>query len=571
MHDLVIANGFVIDGTGSPRRRADVGIDDGRIVALGEVGSGRQTIEAEGKVVSPGFVDVHTHLDVQGFWDPWLTPSSLHGVTTVIGGNCGFSVAPLSERPSRYLMEMLAKVEGMPLESLEHGVPWDWRSTADYFDRLDGRLALNAGFMVGHSAIRRVVMGDEATNRAATDAEIGQMEDFLRDGLAAGGMGFSSTWGPNHIDAEGQPVPSRHAEPSELIRLAAICGEYPGTSLEFVLGEASGEYTSVAIDMTIAMTVAAQRPLNWNYILADAASLSHWMRHLEMGDRAREAGGKIVGLVLPANDPTRFSFAWPLGLDSIPGWDVPLALPMNERLDLLRSEKGRLELSRLAQAALPTQSALVDWGKKVIVETFTKETAVYQGRVVADIAAERSTSSFDALLDIVCIDGLRTSFCNQERELTDADWEARASIWQDPRAVVGASDAGAHLGMTTTFDFTTALLEEGVRKRNLLSHEQAVRLLTDVPAQLYGLQGRGRLAEGFWADVVVYDPSEVGRGPAVTRADLPGGASRLWKDAFGIEHVLVNGVPIVRGTELTGALPGSLLRSGIDTRTPSMT
>jgi N-acyl-D-aspartate/D-glutamate deacylase len=192
MHDLVIRDGDVVDGTGAARVRADVAVDNGRITAVGgDVGAGRRTINAEGHVVAPGFVDVHTHLDVQGFWDPMLTPSPFHGVTTVLAGNCGFTVAPLADGAAEYLMRMLARVEGMPLESLEQGVPWDWASTEEYLARLDGRLALNAGFSVGHSALRRVAMGDAATERAATAEELENMARLLRAGLDAGALGFS--------------------------------------------------------------------------------------------------------------------------------------------------------------------------------------------------------------------------------------------------------------------------------------------------------------------------------------------------------------------------------------------
>jgi N-acyl-D-aspartate/D-glutamate deacylase len=213
---------------------------------------------------------------------------------------------------------------------------------------------------------------------------------------------------------------------------------------------------------------------------------------------------------------------------------------------------------------------MTDWANKTIVETFTAETKRYEGRTVADIAAEEGKDPFDALLDIVCTDSLRTSFCNLAPADTDEDWAARATIWRDPRAVVGASDAGAHLDMLTTFSFATTLLQEGVREHGVLSLEEAVQLLTDVPARLYGVRDRGRLTEGAWADVVIFDEATVGRGPVYTRDDLPAGAARLYADALGVGHVLVNGQEIVSDGELTGAIPGTLLRSGRDTATPAL-
>ena len=326
MHDLVITGGHVVDGTGAVRRRADLAVDGGRITAVGtDLGPATRTIDADGRIVAPGFVDVHTHLDVQGFWDPTLSPSPLHGVTTVLGGNCGFTVAPLGGDAGEYLMRMLARVEGMPLEALETGVPWDWTSTAEYLDRLDGTLALNAGFMVGHSAIRRVVMADAATERAATVDELSQMAGLLRAGLAAGALGFSSTWSNTHNDADGQPVPSRWATAEELVTLATVCGEFEGTSLEFLPGV--GRWDAETRQVMLDMTVAAQRPLNWNIITGSARSLAHWQEKLALGDEARAVGGKIIGLVIPKIFGARFCFRSGFVLDAIDGWREPMALP----------------------------------------------------------------------------------------------------------------------------------------------------------------------------------------------------------------------------------------------------
>jgi N-acyl-D-aspartate/D-glutamate deacylase len=579
VHDLVILGGHVVDGTGAPRRRADVAIDAGRITAIGDVGDATRTIDASDRIVAPGFVDVHTHLDVQGFWDPMLTPSPLHGVTTVLGGNCGFTVAPLglpaqgaaraeAGDAGEYLMRMLARVEGMPLESLQHGVPWDWTSTGEFLERLDGTLALNAGFMVGHSALRRVVMGADATERAATPEEVDRMAALLRSGLEAGAIGFSSTWSTTHNDADGRPVPSRCATAEELVALAAVCREFEGTSLEFLpgVGRWSPETEQVMLDMT----VAAQRPLNWNIITGSARSLAHWQEKLDLSDRARALGGKIVGLVIPRLFGARFCFRSGFVLDAIDGWREAMALPAYAKLALLTDPSGRAELAARAERTRG-MGQLTDWGAKLVIETFTPETKQYEGRIVADIAAEQGKDPFDALLDIVVADDLHTSFCNATDDDTAEDWAARAELWRDPRAVVGASDAGAHLDMLATFSFTTDLLAFGVREHGLLTTEEAVRLLTAVPADLYGLRDRGRLVSGACADIVVFDEATVAPDPVSTRFDLPGGAGRLYAGASGVDHVLVNGHPVVADGQLTGATAGTLLRSGRDTATPTLT
>ncbi|MYJ36726.1 MAG: amidohydrolase family protein, partial [Acidimicrobiaceae bacterium] len=277
MFDLLIQGGDVIDGRGGPRRRADVGIVGDRISAIGNLVNGgaeaAATIDATGLAVTPGFVDVHTHFDAQVFWDPDLSPSPLHGVTTVIGGNCGFTIAPLGDDPAHgdYLMRMLARVEGIPLEALQQGVPWSWQTTAEYFDAIDGNVAVNAGFKVGHSALRRVVMGDDSVLRTCTGDEMETMKGLLRDGLEAGALGFSSSWSRTHNDPMGNMVPSRYAERDELIALCSVLAGYDGTSVEF--NPALRPFEPWAFDLMADMSAAARRPLNWNVLAVSARSL----------------------------------------------------------------------------------------------------------------------------------------------------------------------------------------------------------------------------------------------------------------------------------------------------------
>jgi N-acyl-D-aspartate/D-glutamate deacylase len=570
MNDLLIRGGQVVDGTGRPARQADVAITDGRITEVGVVEDGaRRTIDADGLVVSPGFVDVHTHLDVQGFFDPTLSPSPLHGVTTVLGGNCGFSVAPLDDTAGEYLMRMLSRVEAMPLTSLQTGVPWDWRSTAEFLDRLDGTLAVNAGFMVGHSAIRRVVMGPAAVERAATEDEIEAMKNLLRAGIEAGGLGFSSTWSPSHSDADGNPVPSRRATAAEMYALAAVAGEYEGTSLEFLpVLPTKGGFTDEMAEVMVGMSVAAQRPLNWNILPVSAAGLEEAYAKLAVGDLARERGGTVVALTMPDFPPVRLSFLSGFVLDMVPGLHDFLFLPPAERLAILRDPERRRQLR--ARAEEPSDYRhLVNWSTRHIIETFTPETARYAGRTVGDIAAEEGRDSFDVLMDIVVADDLRTTFRNPWSTPTAEDWQARAKIWRDPRAMIGASDAGAHLDMLEFFGYSTMLLQHGVREQQVITLEEAVHMLTGQPAALYGLHDRGVLRPGAVADVTLFDPAAIARGPVETRFDLPGGAGRLYGEAVGISHVIVNGVPIVEGNNFTGEFPGRIVRSGRDTRTAS--
>jgi N-acyl-D-aspartate/D-glutamate deacylase len=564
--DAVIRGGEVVDGTGSPRRRADVGIQDGRVVTIGTVDdTAGITIDADGLVVSPGFVDIHTHYDAQVLWDPATTPSPFHGVTSVVGGNCGFTIAPVEPSETEYLTRMLARVEGMPLESLIAGVPFDWRSFGEYLDRIDGHLAVNAGFLVGHSAIRRVVMGDDAVGNEASPEQIDAMVALLGESIAAGGLGFSSSQATTHNDGNGDPVPSRAATPEELVALAGEAGRHAGTTLEFI--PAVGGFNEGHLELMAAMSREADRPLNWNVLVANAARAELAWKALEASDYAAEHGGRVVALTVPDVMRTHLTFKAGFVFDALPGWAKTMALPADEKMRALADPAER---KRLQEAAVSKEAGmlrgLATWENMTIVETFAPENAALVGRRVGDIATERGQEPFDALLDIVLVDELRTVLLPPLAGNDDASWELRRDIWRDGRAVVGASDAGAHLDMLSTFTYSTSMLRS-CRERGLMELEEAVHLLTDRQARLYGLRDRGRIAEGWFADLVIFDEARIAPEPVVWRNDLPAGAGRLYAGAEGIEHVLVNGTEIVRESELTGERPGSLLRSGRDTDT----
>jgi N-acyl-D-aspartate/D-glutamate deacylase len=566
--DLVIRGGTVVDGTGRPGRRADVGVEGGRIVAVGAVDdTARSVIDAEGAVVTPGFVDLHTHYDAQLFWDPSASPSPLHGVTTVFGGNCGFSLAPAGPEHAEYLARMMARVEGMPLAALESGLDWAWDSFGSWLGRLDGAVGVNAGFLVGHSTLRRAVMGDAAVEGAATEAQLIRLEAELHRALAEGAMGFSTSTAPTHNDGDGRPVPSRAAGPGELERLAAVVADHAGTTVEMIVPGCLNGFSDDEMDLLARVSLAARRPVNWNVLAATAGNARGTAHQLEASTRAAQAGATVVALTLPHTMALRLSFEHGAILDGLPGWRTFFAESVDRRMAVLSDPVARKAMDDRAQSdEAGVLRFLADWGRLVVAETFAPGNEGIEGRSVGEVAAARGVPAWDGLCEIIVADRLRTGFSVPIPE-SDADWVARSEVWRDPRAVVGGSDAGAHLDTMCGAVYSTALLGYGVRQRELLSLEEAVRLLTEVPARLYGLVDRGHVAVGCWADLVVLDPATVGPGPLRTRTDLPAGAARLYAGSEGVAHVLVNGTAVVDDGVLTGAVPGRVLRSGTDSAT----
>ncbi len=568
MFDFVIRGGTVLDGTGQPGFTADIAIDGGRIVAVGEVTEGgREELDATGLLITPGIIDPHTHYDAQLFWDPSASPSNLHGVTTVIGGNCGFTLAPIDAKDANYIREMMAKVEGMPLAALEQGVPWNWSSFGEYLAALDGSLGVNAGFLVGHCALRRKVMGAERATEVATDDEITAMRQLLGDSLAEGGLGFSSSQSRTHSDGDGQPISSRYADRREMLAFCAEVRDHEGTTLEYITTGCLEGFSDEEVELMVAMSVTAERPLNWNVLALDGEHPEKQAHQLAASTAAEEAGGRIVALTMPTLVPMNMSFRNFCALFLIPGWGDVMNLPIPERMAALADPAVRTRLNDVAHSPeAGVFAGLARWESYVIGDTYSPANDGLAHRSVADIAAERGADTFDTLVDIVLADELRTVLWPQPADGDEATWALRAETLADPRAMAGGSDAGAHLDRMCGASFPTAFLADCLRGRQLVPVERAVQMMTSQPAELFGLEGRGRIAEGMCADLAVFDPAVVDSGPAYLVEDLPGGSARLVADSVGVVRVLVNGTATVVDGKPTGAVPGTLLRSGRDTR-----
>ena len=567
MLDYLIRGATVVDGSGALPEVGDVGVRAGRIVeAAGEPAA--VTLDGDGLVVAPGFIDPHTHYDAQLFWDPFATPSNVHGVTTVIGGNCGFTLAPLRAADADYTRRMMVKVEGMPLAALEHGVDWSWETFGQYLGALEEGIAVNAGFLVGHCALRRYVMGPDAIGGKATPEQLDAMVALLGSSIEAGGLGFSTTLSSTHSDGDGQPVASRHASTEEVLALCAAVRSHEGTTLEAIVQGCLDTFSDEEIDLLVDMSVAADRPLNWNVLTVDARVPDRVPRQLSASSRAAEAGGRIVALTMPVLVPMNMSFRNYCALNMLPGWGEILGLPIPERMAKLADPAVRAEMIRRADSTeAGVFRRLADFKRYVIGDTYSDANKGLQGKVVADLAAERGKDPFDLLVEIVSNDELRTILWPMPPDNDPDTWALRTQVWADERAMLGGSDAGAHLDRMCGAPYPTRFVGDMIRGRQLVPLERAVQMLTDAPARLFGLRDRGRITPGYRADLVVFDPSTVGSEPATLVNDLPGGSARLTAGSIGVVRVLVNGVETVVDGHATGARPGTVLHSGRDTYT----
>ena len=558
--DLVIRGGTIMDGTGRPGVRGDVGIRSGRISALGEAkGSAAQTIEAGGLVVSPGFVDVHTHYDAQVMWDRMLTISPWHGVTTVVMGNCGFGVAPTRPDHRGLIMRTLEKVEGMSLAALEAGLgeAWPFETFPQYLDAVERRgTALNVAVLLGHTPLRLYVMGEEATERPATAEEIARMRALVREAIDAGAIGFATSKASTHIGYAGKPVPSRAAEYAEIEALAGALGEAGRGIVQATVGRDLffKEFESLAR--------ATGRPVTWTALLAGMMGPgSH--RELLVKSRALvKQGLQVVPQVTCRTLNFEFQFREPFIFESMSVFKpISIAdLPGKVRL------YGDPEFRRAFKESFdrPRKGAVfagLSWARTWI--SWYPPDPSLEERTVAEVAAERGVHPIDLALDLALATNLDARF---RMAVFNHDEDEVAELLAEPDAVLGLSDAGAHASQLCDACFSTYLLSRWVREKQAIALPEAIRMLTSRPAEVFGITDRGRLAVGLAADVVVFDPATVGASKLRRVHDLPAGADRLVADASGIEAVIVNGTIIRRGgrdaVAADGALPGALLRNG---------
>jgi N-acyl-D-aspartate/D-glutamate deacylase len=572
MLDLVLRNGWVVDGSGAPAQHADIGVVDGRVVEVGQVDDGgRREIELDGLVVAPGFVDLHTHYDAQVFWDPLLSPSPSHGVTTVISGNCGLTLAPMKPENQEFAVRLLANVEGIPVEAITSGVDFAWKTFPEMMSRLDTTpLGINLGLMVGHSAIRRHVMGPAASADGATEEQLSEMCRILDEALSVGGFGFSTATAPTHRDGDGCLTPPNFATAEEFIALSQVCQRHPGTALEFIARTSQQGFDDADTELMASMSSAANRILNWNTPVINKEDPTLHLRQLAACRMDAASNVCIVPMMMSQNHPLYYDLRRGYVHRTLPGWGWLFDLDIRERVNALRDPgvRQRLREGLEGPSVSSTSIRLRRWEFYEVVEVGPKDMQGLKGQTIGDIARARGTDAYTTWMDLLVESEFDIGYAiafypGEDRWVT----ETRKEFLSDAHVLVGASDGGAHMDMLVGGSSALRTLIEWVYQRQEFSLESMVHLLTDVPARLYGLEGKGRLQAGYAADLVVLNPEHLGVSPMRVARDLPADSPRLLSNASGVERVVVGGTDVYVDDVATGEMPGRLLRSGRDSRT----
>ena len=567
-YDLVIKNGTVIDGSGLPRYRADIGVRHGRITTIGRIRErAREVLDADGHIVSPGFVDGHTHMDAQIFWDPLGTSSCFHGVTTAVMGNCGFTLAPCAATDKQLVMRNLQRAEDIPPEAMEAGIEWRWTTFPEFLDCLESLpKGINYASYIGHSALRTYVMGNRAFEEPAGERDMQAMERELRDAIRAGAVGFTTSRSPSHETPDGRPVASRVASWDEFRRLVNVMGELNAGLVELAgegVDRAPGDpglrdYHNRLRDLA----VQSGRPMTFG-VFSRRGVPDVWRTYLALLDETAAAGGRMFAQVHSRSLSALLSFRTQLPFDRLPVWSELRALPLAEQRSRLRDRELRRKLVEASTArdshrpvGTEARPAEYDW-------LFVFDTVEGPHRTVAEVAKERGLHPCEAMIELALEKDLDLFFL---QPLANEDQDYALELMRHPRAVTTFSDSGAHVSQLMDSSLQTHLLSHWVRKKQAFTLEQAVRMITFVPATLWGFSDRGLIREGMAADLIVFDPETIGAQMPEVVDDLPAGARRLLQRSRGIAATVVNGEVLLRDGEHTGALPGELLRGPLVAR-----
>ena len=567
-YDLVIRNGMVIDGTGLPRYRADVGVRHGRIVTIGRIRErARDVIDADGQVVTPGFVDGHTHMDAQIFWDPLGTSSCWHGITSVVMGNCGFTLAPCAASDKHFVVRNLQRAEDIPPAAMEAGIEWRWTTFPEFLDCLESLpKGINYAGYLGHSALRTYVMGERAFEQPAGEDDLRAMERELRDAIRAGAIGFTTSRSPSHETPDGRPVASRLATWAEVRRLVGVMGdlnaglfELAGEGVDRIVGDpALRDYHVRLRDLA----VDTGRPVTFG-VFSRREVPDVWRTYLALLDETAAAGGRMFGQVHSRSLSALLSFRTQLPFDDLPVWRDVRALPLAEQRRKLRDPDLRRRLIEATnepsdRRAIGTEAQPADYDWILVFDTVEGP-----HRTVAAVARERGAHPAETMIDLALAKDLDLFFL---QPVANEDQDYALELMRHPRAVVTFSDSGAHVSQLMDSSLQTHVLSHWVRAKQAFTLEQAVRMLTFVPATLWGFADRGLIREGMAADLVVFDPDTIAAEMPEVVDDLPAGARRLIQRTRGIAATVVNGEILLREGKHTGALAGQLLRGPLARR-----
>jgi N-acyl-D-amino-acid deacylase len=552
-YDLLIRHGRVVDGSGLPSYVADVGVKDGKIAEVGRLnGSAARTIDADGLAVSPGFIDHHTHLDAQMLWDPYGTCEPQHGVTTVIMGNCGLTLAPVKKGDEDALVKSFVRVEAIPRFALEQGVQWAWNSYGEYLDNLEGKVGINVGGLVGHIAVRHHVMGEEAVERNATGAEVQKMRGLVLDAMQGGALGISTNRNERHMREDGKPVASRLADDTEFFGLCDLLAEHNAGVIETILGRNKIEHFKFYHELAR----RTQRPVLWQSLQHRWAEPNLWREQLDAVEPIFKAGYQAYGLSHTVPLVRHFTLKDCQIFDEFPTWKNLMFLPVDVRKQAFADPETRQKLRADMANPAPTNYHK-RWDIPKVEKVVKTENRKYEGKTIEELGKMRNQDPLDAFLDLALEEDLGTIFWNANN---GGDWNAMGEILRSPYVLVGTSDAGAHVQFGADFGYGTILLGLWVRERQVMTLEQAVHKLTFHVASIFGLQGRGLLRPGYAADLAIFNPQTVKAHEPEMANDYPAGSKRLIQRSEGMHYTVVNGGVIHEDGRMSGELPGHVLR-----------
>ena len=563
MYDLLIKNGMVVDGSGGARYRADVAVQDGKIVRIGRLNErAHQVVDAEGHVVTPGFVDGHTHMDAQVFWDPIGQCSCYHGVTSVVMGNCGFTLAPCKKEEADYVFRNLERAEDISRDAMLEGIKWSWETFPEFMDAVDRTpKGINYAGYIGHSALRTYVMGERAFSEQATPDEMARMAAIAKDAVAQGAIGFSTSRTFNHTTADDRPVASRVAEWEEVRRIVNAIGE-TGHGVFELAGEAPGrnpERQREYFDRLKNLAIESGVTQTWGMFSVRFAP-GFWRPYFDLLNETAEAGGHMIAQVHSRSLSTLLSFEGNTPFDTWDVWRDFRKLPLAEQQVRLRDPVIRQRLIEVASQpytgprVVGAEARPPEWDY-----IYAMDDMQFDKASMADMARARGVHPAELMIDLALEKDMRLFF---RQPIANENQDDVLEMMKHPRSVVTFSDSGAHVSQIMDSSLQTHLLSYWVREKQAFTLEEAVRQITYDTATLWGLHDRGLVREGMAADLVVFDPATVGARMPEMKHDLPAGARRLKQTADGIRHTIVGGQILLTNNEHTGALPGRFIRAG---------